>query len=74
MADFHQRGPIVTLPRLVSPDKSFACAIAEGCLAFAEDPLGTPPLPNWERIFSAVPQAASRLLQAVEDLPGILLP
>lgn len=54
--------------------ETFSRAVAEACVAFAEDPLGTPPLPNWERVFSALPEAGVRLTESVAALGGILSP
>ncbi|MGC8915919.1 MAG: hypothetical protein ACP5NF_02940 [Thermoanaerobaculum sp.] len=103
MRDFYQRGPLVTLLRLVPKDlarhqkelansfavavfngpyfdrhgeeeaaETFSRAVAEGCAAFARDPLGIPPLPNWERGLAALPDAGSRLLGAVGALGGVV--
>lgn len=54
--------------------ETFSRALAEGCEQFVADPLGTPPLPNWERVLSAVPKVADELVNAVRKLDGILEP
>ncbi len=54
--------------------ETFSRALAEGCQQFQEDPLGTPPLPNWARVISAFPEVGPRLVAAVEDLGGVLEP
>jgi glucosyl-3-phosphoglycerate synthase len=53
---------------------TFSLALAEGCEQFGIDPLGTPSLANWARVTSAIPDAADRLVQAVEELGGVLEP
>lgn len=52
----------------------FRQALGEGCEQFLRDPLGTPPLPNWARVFSALPEVGERLLSVVRDLDGELAP
>ena len=47
---------------------TFAVALAEGCEQFSIDPLGTPSLPNWARVLSAIPDAGERLIAAVSGL------
>ncbi len=54
--------------------ETFSRALAEGCEEFAADPLGTPPLPNWERVLSALPTVADQLVSAVRKLGGTLEP
>ncbi len=49
----------------------FSRAVREGCEQFMEDPLGTPPLPNWARVLSALPDVGARLRRAVRDLDGV---
>jgi glucosyl-3-phosphoglycerate synthase len=51
---------------------TFSRALAEGCEQFAEDPLGTPALPNWARVHSAWPEVDSYLIKVVRELGGIL--
>ena len=51
---------------------TFAVALAEGCEQFSLDPLGTPSLPNWARVLSAIPDAGDRLVAAVRRLGGEL--
>ena len=53
---------------------TFTRALAEGCQQFQEDPLGTPALPNWARVISAFPEIGPRLIKAVEEVGGELLP
>ncbi len=50
----------------------FTRAFAEGCDQFLQDPLGTPALPNWSRVLSAMPGIGHRLLRAVRELGGVL--
>jgi glucosyl-3-phosphoglycerate synthase len=54
--------------------ETFGRALGEGCEQFLCDPLGTPALPNWARVQSAMPGIGRRLVQAVEKLDGILEP
>ena len=54
--------------------ETFSRALAEGCQQFQEDPLGTPALPNWARVISAYPEVGPRLIKAVQDFGGELLP
>jgi glucosyl-3-phosphoglycerate synthase len=51
---------------------TFSRALAEGCEQFAADPLGTPSLANWARVYAATVDAGERLVGAVRDLDGIL--
>jgi len=51
---------------------TFSRAVAEGCEQFLQDPLGTPALPNWARVLSALPTVGDRLLSAVRELDGVL--
>jgi glucosyl-3-phosphoglycerate synthase len=53
---------------------TFSTALAEGCLQFSADPLGTPSMSNWARVESAWPEIGSYLLRVVRDLEGILEP
>ncbi len=53
---------------------TFSRALAEGCQQFHEDPLGTPPLPNWARVLSAFPEVGDRLVGAVPKLGGVIEP
>ncbi|HPW56265.1 MAG: hypothetical protein KA072_02585 [Thermoanaerobaculaceae bacterium] len=52
----------------------FTHAFAEGCEQFVQDPLGTPAMPNWARVLSAMPGIGDRLLAAVRELGGVLEP
>lgn len=52
----------------------FTRAFAEGCDQFLEDPLGTPALPNWSRVLSAMPGIGDRLVEAVRELGGVIEP
>ncbi|MFI5143911.1 MAG: glycosyl transferase [Thermoanaerobaculales bacterium] len=54
--------------------ETFTRALAEGSNQFQEDPLGTPALPNWARVISAFPEVGPRLITAVQELGGELLP
>jgi glucosyl-3-phosphoglycerate synthase len=54
--------------------ETFSHALAEGCQQFQDDPLGTPALPNWARVISAYPEVGPRLIKAVQDHGGELLP
>lgn len=54
--------------------ETFSRALAEGCEQFVADPLGTPPLPNWERVLSALPKVADELVSTVHRLDGVLAP
>jgi glucosyl-3-phosphoglycerate synthase len=52
----------------------FTQAFAEGCEQFLQDPLGSPAMPNWARVLSAVPGIGDRLVDAVRELGGLLEP
>jgi len=54
--------------------ETFGRAFAEGCSQFLEDPLGTPSMPNWSRVISAMPEIGPRMLQVVRELGGIIKP
>jgi len=51
---------------------TFSIALQEACEQFVADPLGAPPLPNWARVSSAIPDAGSRLVAAVAELGGVI--
>ena len=44
---------------------TFARSIRAAAKAFLEDPLGTPPIPNWNRVRSALPEFLDELKEAV---------
>jgi glucosyl-3-phosphoglycerate synthase len=46
---------------------SFAKALALGAKVFLEDPLGTPLIPNWNRVTSAIPGIVEMLKKAVDE-------
>ncbi|HOC43650.1 MAG TPA: hypothetical protein PKJ99_11605 [Thermoanaerobaculales bacterium] len=50
----------------------FTQAFAAGCEQFLQDPLGTPAMPNWARVLSAMPGIGDRLVGAVRDLGGVI--
>lgn len=52
--------------------ETFAKALAEGIQEFLIDPLGTPPLPHWERVISALPGIPGELAKIVEESGGLL--
>jgi len=52
----------------------FTRAFAEGCEQFLQDPLGTPAMPNWARVLSAMPKIGDQLLSAIHDLGGVIEP
>lgn len=52
--------------------ETFAKALAEGIEEFLADPLGTPPLPHWERVVSALPSVPGELTKIVEESGGLL--
>lgn len=45
----------------------FAQSLRAGADEFLSDPLGAPQIPNWNRIFSAMPDIGQRLLDAVDE-------
>jgi glucosyl-3-phosphoglycerate synthase len=51
---------------------TFSRALQEACDQFVVDPMGTPSLPNWARVDSAIPDAGARLVAAVADLEGVI--
>jgi glucosyl-3-phosphoglycerate synthase len=44
----------------------FARSIQEAAASFMEDPLGSPQIPNWNRVAAAIPDIYDRLKAAVE--------
>lgn len=46
---------------------SFAKALSIGARTFLEDPLGTPLIPNWNRVSSAIPGITQMLKKAVDE-------
>ncbi len=56
--DRHQEGTTV---------ETFARTIDSAAKAVLEDPLGTPLIPNWNRVTSAIPDFLDRLRMAVEE-------
>lgn len=52
--------------------ETFARALAKACEEFVADPLGTPALPHWERVASALPSLREKLLATVKRLGGVL--
>jgi len=46
---------------------TFAGSLRQASEEFAEDPLGPPQIPNWNRVISAVPEFFDLLLEAVEE-------
>lgn len=51
---------------------TFSIALREACEQFVLDPLGTPSLPNWARVVSALPDVGDRLVKAVAELGGVI--
>ena len=47
--------------------ETFAQAIHVAGDSIRNDPLGTPAIPNWTRVLSAIPSFASKLIDAVEE-------
>jgi len=54
--------------------ETFGQALGEACEQFLADPLGTPALPNWARVQSAMPEIGGRLVRAVSELDGVMEP
>ena len=50
----------------------FTQAFAEGCEQFLQEPLGSPAMPNWARVLSAMPGIGNRLVEAVRSVDGLL--
>ena len=46
---------------------SFAKALSIGARVFLEDPMGTPLIPNWNRVISAIPGIGDMLKKAVDE-------
>lgn len=46
--------------------EAFARGIAMAAGAFLENPLGTPLIPNWNRVLAAIPGIAAMLVEAVD--------
>jgi glucosyl-3-phosphoglycerate synthase len=57
--DLHQENTAV---------QAFAQSIREAARQYQEDPLAMPPISNWNRVLSAVPDFFSRLLRATSDM------
>jgi len=52
--------------------ETFSRALRAAGLAFVRDPMGTPPIPNWNRVTSALPEFLADLQDAVEaDSAGV---
>ncbi len=51
---------------------TFSVALQEACEQFQADPLGAPPLPNWARVDSAIPEVGAELVRAVAELGGVI--
>lgn len=47
--------------------EAFARGIAMAAEAFLENPMGTPLIPNWNRVLAAIPDISERLVQAVDE-------
>ena len=47
----------------------FARSVQDAAAEFAQDPLGQPQLPNWNRVVAAVPDVLQRLRDSVNELP-----
>ncbi len=47
--------------------ESFARAISMAAQAFMESPMGTPLIPNWNRVASAIPGILEMLKKAVDE-------
>ncbi|HEY6548376.1 MAG TPA: hypothetical protein VI589_10735, partial [Vicinamibacteria bacterium] len=48
----------------------FLAALRASIEEFLQDPLGTPLVPNWARVWAGVPEASARLLSAVAPEPA----
>jgi glucosyl-3-phosphoglycerate synthase len=46
---------------------TFANSLRRAAEEFCEDPAGAPPLPNWNRVLSAIPSFFDLLLEAVAE-------
>ncbi len=46
---------------------TFAQSLRQAAAEFLQDPLGLPPIPNWNRVVSAIPDFFDRLLGVVEE-------
>lgn len=47
--------------------ETFSRALRAGGLGFVRDPMGAPPIPNWNRVSAALPEFLDELLEAVRD-------
>jgi len=47
--------------------EAFARGIVMAADAFLENPMGTPLIPNWNRVLAAIPDISERLVQAVDE-------
>ncbi|HZU27499.1 MAG TPA: hypothetical protein VFA04_18365 [Bryobacteraceae bacterium] len=50
---------------------TFANSLFEAVQEFLADPLGLPPIPNWNRVISAIPDFFEQLTAAVESQPAV---
>ncbi len=48
------------------PVAVFAGSLRRAAEEFIEDPLGVPPIPNWNRVLAAIPEFFELLLDAVD--------
>jgi len=48
---------------------TFATSLRQAAEEFCEDPAGAPPIPNWNRVLSAIPRFFELLLEAVHEEP-----
>jgi glucosyl-3-phosphoglycerate synthase len=46
---------------------TFAQSLGEAAEEFAADPMGVPPMPNWNRVAAAIPEFPNLLISAVEE-------
>jgi glucosyl-3-phosphoglycerate synthase len=56
---------------------TFVRSLTQAAEEFLEDPLGTPPIPNWNRVVAAIPDFLPQLLESVEEdawTPRIAVP
>jgi glucosyl-3-phosphoglycerate synthase len=53
--------------------QTFVVALRSSIEEFLADPLGSPLVPNWARVWAGIPAAGTRLLNAVRDSWGLAL-
>jgi len=65
-ADAHINGLTLDIHSEEKAIELFASSIIEAGETYQQNPMETPFIPNWRRVFSAIPDLTEQLLEAVE--------